>query len=182
MKTKFALIAAALMIFVMPLSAQVNKEEHNMEDKAQTALLGEPTFEKTSDGLNIKVWIIPQKDSVKLAERTRDEIESSGAWNRDTSTSKRTGIGSMGAGEALEGTHQIMVEISDAVDNKKLENVKPEVVVVTPSHQSTTVELQSMMDHFGGTLSMNEKGQYELSTIVTVDGTAKTVKFPFVLK
>ena len=181
MKTKFALIAAALMIFVIPLSAQVPKE-HNLDDKAQTTLLGEPTFTKTSDGLNFKVWIIPQKDSVKLAERTSDEIENSSVLNKDTSVTRKMGIGSMGAGEALEGTHQIMLEVSDAVDNKKLENVTPEVVVVSPSHQSTTVELESMMDHFGGNLSLKEKGQYELSTIVTVDGTAKTVKFPFVLK
>jgi hypothetical protein len=145
-------------------------------------LLGEPTFEKTSDGLNIKVWIVPQKDSVKLAERTREEIESSGVFNKDTSSSGRRGIGSMGGGEPLAATHQIMLEISDAVDNKKLENVTPEVVVVTPSHQSTTVELESMMDHFGGNLTLKEKGQYELSTIVMVDGIAKTVKFPFVLK
>jgi hypothetical protein len=180
MKTKFALMATALIIFAIPLSAQVPKE-HNMDDKAQTALLGEPTFTKTSDGLNFKVWIIPQKDSVKLAERTMEEIESSSVLNKDT-TKRKVGIGSMGAGEASEGTHHIMLEISDAVDNKKLENVTPEVVVVTPSHQSTSVELESMMDHFGGSLSLKEKGQYELSTIVTVDGTAKTVKFPFILK
>jgi hypothetical protein len=181
MKTKFALIAATLMIFIIPLSARVPKD-YNLDDKAQTAMLGEPTFTKTSDGLNFKVWIIPQKDSVKLAERTMDEIESSDVLNKDTSVTKRMGIGSMGGADALEATHHIMLEISDAVDNKKLENAQPELVVVTPSHQSTTVELESMMDHFGGNLSLKEKGQYELSTIVTVDGTAKTVKFPFVLK
>jgi hypothetical protein len=82
----------------------------------------------------------------------------------------------------MAGTHHMRLELTDAMMGKAIANASVKVLIVSPAKKSTTVNLTSMNDHFGGSLLLDEKGQYQIAISVTVDNVVKTREFPYVVE
>lgn len=177
MKTKIAFLTFCMLVFVV-IQAQSQNEK---KDKTETVLLGEPTFEQTEEGIHVKVWIIPEEETDNLIIRKKEisnENEDPSVSSEKIKSSNRKTDKSMRS-QHLEPTHKILVEIDDAEKNEELENANPKLIVVYPSHTSTSVDLKNIMKNFSGNITLDETGQYEFSIIVAAGSTAKTIQFNY---
>ena len=173
MKTKLALIG---MFLSLALTIQLSGQ-----DKAKTAMLDEPTFEKKTDGLDLKVWIVDQKDKTKMA--MRDDKE--GMHKKDTSKagmgmSRGTDMHRMGE-SMMGGTHHIMIQAKESKDGKEIKE-SPKILITSPSKKATSIQLKSMGNNYGGSLTLDEKGEYEFSVSVNVNGVPEVVPFMYTVK
>jgi hypothetical protein len=82
----------------------------------------------------------------------------------------------------MAGTHHIMLVVTDAAHGKEISNAKATLLIVSPSKKNSSVDLMSMMDHYGNGLTLDEKGKYQLKVDVTIDGVSKTKEFTYVVK
>ncbi|MBI4535643.1 MAG: hypothetical protein HY708_05145 [Ignavibacteriae bacterium] len=82
----------------------------------------------------------------------------------------------------MAGTHHVMVKLTDASTKEEVADAKVAITLTTPSKKSSTVDLVGMMDHFGGGLSLEEKGAYQLDATVTVSEKPYTSRFSYEVK
>ncbi len=82
----------------------------------------------------------------------------------------------------MAGTHHVMVMVTDAATKKTIDSASIKIAVTSPSNNSSTVELKSMMNHFGGGLSLEEKGAYQLLATVKVGEKLHTAQFDYEVK
>lgn len=160
MKTKFAFILSFLTIaLVMPMHGQNAQDTKTKTDMNKHDMsLAKPTFEATTAGLHLKVWIMATKGE--------------GMKENDMSTEKATTEGMMA------GTHHIMVEVKDST-GKKVDDVNAKLLVKSPTEKSSSVDLKTMMDQFGGNLTLDEKGEYELTLKLNVKGMENSTPFKY---
>ena len=82
----------------------------------------------------------------------------------------------------MAGTHHVMVMATDEVAQQEIANVKVAITVTTASNKSSTVDLVGMMDRFGGGVSLEEKGTYQLDPTVTVGKKTYTWQLSYEVK
>lgn len=82
----------------------------------------------------------------------------------------------------MAGTHHVMVVILDEENMKEIENAEVELQVTSPSGQTSTLELMSMMNHSCGGLSFEEKGTYGISANVEVQNKTRRAQFEYEVK
>jgi hypothetical protein len=82
----------------------------------------------------------------------------------------------------MTGTHHIMLDVTDATSGKEIANASAKVLIVSPSEKESSVDLASVMTHFGGALKLDEKGDYKFTVSVNVDGVSKTTQFQYSVK
>ena len=172
MKTKFAFILSFLTIaLAMPMrgqNAQDNKtktdmKKNDMSDMKKndmSDMTAKPTFEATTAGLHLKVWIMAKGEGMN---------------DNDMSADKATSEGMMA------GTHHIMVEVKDA-SGKEVADANAKVMVKSPTNKSSSVDLKTMIDQYGGNLTLDEKGEYELTVSLEVKGVANTTPFKYTVQ
>lgn len=80
------------------------------------------------------------------------------------------------------GTHHIRLEATDAASGKVIANAGARIRMVSPSGKKSSVDLNPMMDHFDGALTLDEKGEYRLTASVTAGGVTKTTQFQYAVK
>lgn len=146
MKRKLAIITTALTLlaFVMPLHGQAVK----------------PTFEATTAGIQMKVWIMITAGVTKVT---------------DMSSAKATSTAPKG------NTYHVMVELKKA-DGKVLTDVNASMMAVSPAGKNTSVELKPMMEQYGSDFTLDEKGEYQLTIQLNVGGVPNSTQFKFVAK
>jgi hypothetical protein len=146
MKRKLAIITTVLTLFafVIPMSGQSVK----------------PTFEATTSGIQMKVWIMITAGQVKP---------------NDMSAAKATTESTKGS------TYHIMVELKKA-DGKVLTDANVSLMTVSPAGKNASVELKPMMDQYGSDLNFDEKGEYQLTIQLNVGGVPNSTQFKFVAK
>ena len=158
-------------------------------------MMGKPTFEKSVDGVNLQVWLMTQEEHKKMMKEHMGEQKEKGGM-KGMDHDAMHGKGMMGEGmkhgvqdmdpdkmEAMmAGTHHIMVVVTDEESKKEIENAKVEIGLISPSKKSSTVELTSMMNHFGGGLALDEKGGYTLNVLVKVGDETRTAGLEYEVK
>ena len=206
MITKYALFSTALTIaLTVPLFGQ-----HNHDDKTKTDMkkhdmsskMGKPTVDATVEGLHMKVWLMTQKEHKKMMKGKMGQMmhgEKEGAMGqmemkgmKDTSMEmgkdmkgmKHDGMGmdKVTKEAMMVGTHHIMLDFTDATNGKEIANASAKLLIVSPSKKNSSVNLKPTMSHFGDGITLNEKGEYQLTVSVNVNGVSKTKQFQYTVK
>ncbi len=105
--------------------------------------------------------------------------------DKDMKEMKHDGMGMDNATREamMAGTHHIMLDVTDATSGKEVVNASAKILILSPSKKNSSVELKStMMNHFGSGLTLDEKGEYQLTASVNVGGVSKTTKFKYTVK
>ena len=101
---------------------------------------------------------------------------------KDSSSLKHKGMGiDNDTKEAMmAGTHHMMVEVKNAVSGKETNAISAKVAIVSPTNRNTSVDLKMpMANHFGSGITLNEKGEYQLTVSVLVGNVSKTLKLKY---
>ncbi len=185
MKKQYLILSMVLTIaFTLPMFGQHIHETMTTTVTTKHSMsinMGKPTFSATVEGLHMKVYLMTQDKHQKMmkgkmGQMMDDDKELKGMIHDETEKDKATKEAMMA------GTHHIMLDVTDAVSKKEIANASAKVLIVSPSKKETSVDLISKMSHFGTGLTLDEKGEYQLTMNVTVDGVSKTAKFPYLVK
>ena len=80
----------------------------------------------------------------------------------------------------MAGTHHMMVEVKNNVSGKETNAISAKVEIVSPTNKNSSVDLKTTMtDHFGSGLTLDEKGEYQLTVSVLVGNVSKTIKLKY---
>ena len=82
----------------------------------------------------------------------------------------------------MAGTHHLMLEALEVSSGKEIANASAKVDIVSPSKKNSTVDLKTMMKHFGSGITLDEKGEYQLTVSVNAGGVSKTTQFKYTVK
>jgi hypothetical protein len=206
MKITYVLLPAVLIVaLALPVFGQ-----HNHDDTTKTgmkthdisSMMGKPAVDATVEGLHIKVWLMTQKEHKDMMEAGMGQMmhgEKEGAMSqpdmkgmKDTSMAagkemqvmKHDSIGTNMAmmDSMMAGTHHVGLEVTDAANGKEIANARAKLLIISPSKKPSSINLKPMMSHFGGALTLDEKGEYLFTVDVNVGGVSKTARFQYVVK
>jgi hypothetical protein len=145
-----------------------------MKHHHMMSMMGKPTADATVEGLHMKVWLMTQKHHKKMMK----EMKHDGMGMKDDSMKM-----DKATKEAMmAGTHHIMLHVTDAASGKEVSDASVKVLILSPSKKNSSVELMPIMNHFGDGLTLSEKGEYQFTVIVKVDGVPKSTQFKYTAK
>jgi hypothetical protein len=159
-----------------------------MKHHRMSSMMGKPIADVTVEGLHMKVWLMTQKHHKKMMEKMKHDgmgmKDTSMTMNKDKKGMEHDGMkmdkATMEA--MMAGSHCIMLNVTNAADGKEIANASANVLIVSPSKKSSSVDLKPMMSHFGDGLTLDEKGEYQLTVSVNVGGVSKTTQFQYTVK
>lgn len=187
MKTNKAFLSAVLTVFfALPAFGQYGTmSDSTKSGTMDQAAMGKPVYESTVQGTHLKVWIMTQADHKKMMDSKSmrdstgmDRLGTDMSGSDKTSTGMGTGSSSMSTTTGT-GTHHMMVEATDGSTGQSLSSITGTVQITSPSMKTSSVDLQPMTNHYGADLNLDEKGQYQFTLNLTVDGTSKTAQFQY---
>ena len=113
-----------------------------------------------------------------------DMKDTSMMMGKDMKGMKHAGMGMNKAmmDSMMAGTHCIMLDVTDAATKKAVSDANAKAMFVSPSKMHSSFDLKPMMGHFGSTLTLVEKGKYDIVLNVTVNGVLKTKEFHYDVK
>ncbi len=205
MKIKYALLSTVLIVVLtLPMLGQNthgDTTKSDMNHHHMLSMMGKPTVDTAVEGLNMKVWLMTQKQHKKMMkgkmgrmmmDKDMKGMKHDGMGMKDTSMTMNEDMKGMkhdgmkmdkATKEAMmAGTHCIMLDITDAPSGKEIANASANVQIVSPSKKSSSVDLKPMMNHFGDGLILDEKGKYQFTVSVNLDGVSKTTQFQYTVK
>lgn len=208
MKTKYLLLST-IMVIVLTIS-MFGQTTRNMKTKTDikkhemSSMMGKPTVAATVEGLHMKVWLMTQKQHKKMIKggkmgqmmmhgEKEGEMEPMGTkgmkdtgmeMGKDMKGMKQDGMEmDKTTKEAMiAGTHYIMLDVTDAASGKEIANGSAKVQIVYPSKKNSSVDLNPVMSHFGGGVSLDEKGEYLFTINLNVGAGYKTTQFKYKVK
>ena len=144
-----------------------DKKDHMM------AMMGNPTIEKSVDGLKFQVWIQTQDDHKKMmAEKMGKMMGKHMMKEMDGNTMSKM----------MSGTHHVSVKIINEKTGKEV-GTTLEMQSVSPTQKSASITMIERHKHFGYGISLDEKGKYQLTAIVTMkDNKSSKVQFNYEVK
>ena len=171
MKTKYILLPAVLsIVLAMIVFGRQNHDGTTMKDMKKhdmMSMMGKPTADATIEGLHMKIWLMTQKHHKKMMkEMKNDDMKMDKAMKE----------------AMMAGTHHIMLYVTDVPSGKEIVDASIKVLIVSPSKKNSSVELKPMMNHFGDSLTLTEKGEYQFNVIVKVDEVPKAAQFKYKVK
>ncbi len=184
------LVPAFLLLASLPHFAATAQHQHETQsgDTARSRTMSDrmakATFEKTLDGYRLQVWVITQEEHKQMMKtmmgggEMKHDMKGMG---RDMEGMKHDMKG-MDMEAMTSGTHHFMVTLTDSATNKSPEKAEVEVAVQSPSKKKSHVELAEMMGQYGGSLVLDEKGEYLLTIHSTIAGEMRHVQFNYVVK
>lgn len=183
------LVPAILLLASMPHFAATAQHQHEMQSgdtsrsRAMSERMGKATFDKALDGYRLQVWVITQEEHKKMMKTMmgggmKHDMKGMG---HDTVGMKHDMKG-MDMEAMTSGTHHVMVTLTDSAINKSPEKAEVEVALQSPSKKKAHVKLTEMMGHYGGSLVLDEKGEYLLTIHLTIAGQMRHVQFSYVVK
>ena len=208
MKAKHILIAALVAMFSLTAVAQHQHHMMQKEDKEKdgmSKMMGKPVFEQSVQGVKVQAWLITQEEHKKMmsgqmhgsgeAMEKMSEKKDSKESNMEEmhnmmhgakDTSMHAMHGKMDRSTMMEGmmsgTHHIMFMLTDEKTGKAPEESDVTLTLTTASKKTSTVELKEMMNHFGGGVSLEEKGTYTFTIAVKVGGRYDEMPFSYEVK
>jgi len=204
MKSQYVLLTLGLTIaMTMPTfgqGAQDDTTTRYLKRHDPSSMMGKPTADVTVDGLHMKVWLMTQVQHKEMMKDKMDQMMMPGGkegsmgqmGRNDTTTGMGKGMKEMKRGDMrmnmamkdsmMAGTHHIMLEAIDTASGKEIEDASVKVLITSPSKKKSSVELVSMMRHFGGALTLDEKGEYQVTVDVKSAGVTKSTRFQYTVK
>ena len=79
-------------------------------------------------------------------------------------------------------THYLVLNVTEIASGKGIAGASARVMIESPSKKSSSVDLKSMMEHFGSVLTLDEKGEYHFTVNVSFGGVTKTTQFQYAVK
>ena len=172
--------AVAIVVLVtVPFFVAAAQHEHDVQsaDTAKSHVMpnkmGKATFEKYLDGYHLQVWLIAQEDHKKMM---KDTMMARG-MRHDMKGMDHKNMEAM-----MSGTHHVMVMFDDTAKHKPAQKTEIEVMTQSPSKKSASVKLTERMGHFGGALTLDEKGEYLVMIHAKVAGAAHYADFRYTVK
>jgi hypothetical protein len=179
MKMNFLFLSTILLIVMaLPMFGQTTHEVKTKTVTTQNDMsseMGKPVFESTVDNLNTKVWILSQMEYKEMMKTKMGEMMDKMKDNNmkmDKETNKAM----------LSGTHNFIFDVTNITNGKEIADTSAKVVVVSPTEEISSVNLQPIMNHFGGGVSLEEKGEYLFTINLNVGTGHKTTPFKYELK
>ena len=178
MKTRNIFLSIVLTAaLTLPLLGQHSHDDMtttDMKKHSTSSMMGKPALDATVEGLHMKVWLMTQKDHKKMMKEMKHDgmgmnVDS---MKMDKATKKAM----------MAGTHHIMLHVTNAASGKDIADASVKVLIVSPSKKNSSVELLPMMSHFGDGLTLTEKGEYQFTVIVKIDGVPKSEQFKYNVK
>ncbi|MGA9118740.1 MAG: hypothetical protein WB699_05200, partial [Bacteroidota bacterium] len=168
MITKITFFSAVLAIaMIPPISGQYMQDTQikpEMKQQDVSNMMGKPTVDATVEGLHMKVWLTTQEQGKAMLKVKPDNMkgmnDSSMAMDNDMQGMKREG---MEADSKMTGTHHMVLGLTGDSLGKGIANASAKVLIVSPSKKSSTVDLKPAKGFFGGDLTLDEKGEYEIT-------------------
>ena len=207
MKANYALLSMVLTIaLTLPVFGQDTRDntpKSEMKQHDMSSMMGKPTIDATVEGLHMKVWLMTQEQHKEMMKGKMDQRmmpggkdgaigrmemkgmnDTSMGMGKDMKGMKHVGMGMNTAmkDSMMAGTHHIMLEVTDAAIGKNIADASAKVLLVSPSRKNSSVDLKRMMSHFGSALTLDEKGEYQVTVSVNVGGVSKTTRFQYAVK
>jgi hypothetical protein len=135
-------------------------ENSGMGSGMSSGILAKPSFESSNEEVHMKVWLFPKRE------------EWDDAINKDVADQ----------GNLTEGTHHIMVEVTDPQSGQKISEAKVKISAKSPSSGSSETDLKPMMGQYGGNLKLSEKGDYKFNVNVENKGVSSQIPFTYTVK
>jgi len=133
--------------------------------------LGKPVFESTKDSLNTKVWILSQK---KYKDLQNTKVgKAMGKMDNKMTMDKET------KAAVLTGTHYFIFDVTNITSGKQFADTSAKVSIVSATKKISSVNLQPMMNHFGGGVMLNERGHYLFTINLNVGAGYRTTQFKY---
>jgi hypothetical protein len=171
MKIKYAILPAVLIIVLaMTVLGRQNHDGTTKKDLKKhdmMSMMGKPTLDATVEGLRMKVWLMTQKHHKMMMKEMKND-----SMKIDKATKEAM----------MAGTHHLMLHVTDAASGKVIADAGVKVLILSPSKKNSSVELKPIMNHFGDGLTLTEKGEYQFTVIVKVDGVPKSTQFKYTVK
>jgi hypothetical protein len=82
----------------------------------------------------------------------------------------------------MEGTHYFIFDVTNIKTGKEVADTSAKVEIVSPSKIISSVNLKPMINHFGGGVSLDEKGDYLFTINLNVGAGYKTSQFKYEIK
>jgi hypothetical protein len=82
----------------------------------------------------------------------------------------------------MAGTHHITLDVTDSASGKEIADASAKVLIVFPSKKNSAFDLKPVMNDFGAGLTLNEKGEYQFTIVVRVEGAPKSKQFQYWVK
>ena len=79
-------------------------------------------------------------------------------------------------------THYLVLNVTEIASGKDIAGASARLLIESPSKKTSSVELKSMMEHFGSALTLDEKGEYRFTVNVSFGGATKTTQFQYAVK
>ena len=175
MKTKIVLISMIMLtVLTMSLLGQTNqsvKPKTVIKKNDVSNVMGKPVYESTTDSLTTKVWIIGQN---KIKEMMTTDM---GKMKDKKMESDKTNKESI-----IAGNYCIILDVTNISNGKEFADTSAKVEVVSPSKKLSTANFIPMMNYFGGSVQLNEKGDYLFTINLNIGMGYKTTQFKYTLK
>jgi len=175
MKTKIVLISMIMLtVLTMSLLGQTNqsvKPKTVIKKNDVSNVMGKPVYESTTDSLTTKVWIIGQN---KIKEMMTTNM---GKMKDKKMESDKTNKESI-----IAGNYCIILDVTNISNGKEFADTSAKVEVVSPSKKLSTANFIPMMNYFGGSVQLNEKGDYLFTINLNIGMGYKTTQFKYTLK
>jgi len=179
MKTKYALLLSVLLMVwtlnVYGQTARKSKAKAVAKKSDISSVLGKPDYESTIDSLDTKVWIISQKKNSEMKKTQTGKM-------MRTTKDNVTEMDQEGKDGMTAGTHYLIFDVTNIKNGKQITDTSAKVEVVSPSRKNSSVTLQPMMNHFGGGVSLDEKGEYLFTISLDVGDDYRTTQFKYKVK
>jgi hypothetical protein len=176
MKTKYVFLSTILtIVLTLNMNGQITdtvKTKTSIKQNDISNVLGKPVFESIVDSLNTKVWILTQNQYKKIMKtkmgETMDEMKDT-TKEMDKATKEAL----------LEGTHYFIFDVTNIKTGKEVADTSAKVEIVSPSKIIFSVNLKPMINHFGGGVMLDEKGEYLFTINLNVGSGYKTSQFKY---
>jgi len=179
MKAKYIILPMILVIsMALPMFGQ---DKSKVETKTITKqddisnVLGTPIYESTIDSLNTKVWVVTQQKYEEMMKTKTGEVmgeKKDTNMKMDKETKKAM----------VSGTHYFIFDVTNITNRKEVADTSAKVEIVSPSKKISSVNLQPMMNHFGGGVLLDEKGEYLFTINLNIGTGYKTTQFTYKIK
>lgn len=175
MKTKYLFLSITLLVFAsVVISGQPKQTLKTKTIKVENDIsnvLGKPVFESTKDSLNTKVWILSQKKYKAMQNtkvgKTMSKMDNKMTMDKGTEAA------------VLTGTHYFIFDVTNITSGKQFADTSAKVSIVSATKKISSVNLQPMMNHFGGGVMLNERGYYLFTINLNVGAGYRTSQFKY---
>jgi hypothetical protein len=180
MKKNYVFVLLAIIVILLTVTIIGQSTSNAKKDTVKKVndlsdVLGKPVYESTADSLNTKVWIISQRKNKEMLKTTTGKTMAK-MKDENTKADKST------KAAIISGTHYFIFDVTNITKGKEVADTSAKVEVVSPSKKNFSVNLQPMMNHFGGGITLDEKGDYLFTINLNIGASFKTTQFKYAVK